>query len=150
VIKTFRGKIADDGLDTIVLHTNDGSTGYRIKKLDVLAPNPAAANSQSVLKIYLTPQSAADELIDFSDQTLLAAVNYDNSASTNYNAPAIIIFDNMTFNQDIYITHKDVAGSESLNYYLELEQVKLDINENTVATLKDIRNIKRTASLSPP
>jgi len=28
-----------------------------------------------------------------------------------------------------------------MNYYIELEQVKLDLNENTVATLKDIRNI---------
>jgi len=28
------------------------------------------------------------------------------------------------------------------NYYLELEQFKLDLNENTVATLKNIRNIK--------
>jgi hypothetical protein len=26
-----------------------------------------------------------------------------------------------------------------MNYYLELEQVKLDLNEATVATLKDMR-----------
>ena len=45
----------------------------------------------------------------------------------------------MTFNQDIYITCK---SSGNMNYYMELEQIKLDLNENTVATLKDIRNIK--------
>ena len=32
--------------------------------------------------------------------------------------------------------------SRPVNYYVELEQMKLDLNENTVATLKDIRNIE--------
>ena len=48
----------------------------------------------------------------------------------------------MIFNQDIYVTHKDVAVGQTVNYYIELEQIKLDLNENTVATLKDIRNIE--------
>jgi len=30
MIKTFRGLIADNAIDVIVLHTNDGYTGYRI------------------------------------------------------------------------------------------------------------------------
>ena len=30
-----------------------------------------------------------------------------------------------------------------VNYYIELEQMKLDLSENTVATLKDIRNIEQ-------
>ena len=47
----------------------------------------------------------------------------------------------MTFNQDIYITHTNLhADAGPVNYYIELEQIKLDLNENTVATLKDIRN----------
>ena len=28
---------------------------------------------------------------------------------------------------------------KTMNYYIELEQVKLDLNEATVATLKDMR-----------
>ena len=32
------------------------------------------------------------------------------------------------------------AGTSGVNYYIELEQIKLDIGESTVATLKDIRN----------
>ena len=48
---------------------------------------------------------------------------------------------NEIFNQDIYITHVDSDASAPINYYIELEQIKLDLNENTVATLKDIRNI---------
>ena len=54
----------------------------------------------------------------------------------------VVIFDNEIFNQDIYITHTDNKNAESINYYIELEQIKLDLNQNTVATLKDIRNIE--------
>jgi len=75
---------------------------------------------------------------------------YEDSATAGQPGNIKIIFDREIFNQDIYITYRDNSNETKANYYLELEQVKLDLNENTVATLKDIRNIKRTASLSPP
>ena len=54
----------------------------------------------------------------------------------------VIVFDNMKFNQDIFVTNVDGgAENRAINYYIELEQVKLRLDENTVATLKDIRNI---------
>ena len=46
-----------------------------------------------------------------------------------------------SFNQDIYVTMKDSSTGESCNYYIELEQMKLNLDEQTVATLKDIRNV---------
>ena len=142
-IKTFRGKIADENKDTIVLHTNNGSTGYRIKKFDCIAANPAGTNQESIILIHsVDPGTTTPGVIDLSDQTILGCAFYDNSASTGVQPPAVIIMDQMVFNQDIYITHNDKAGSEEVNYYLELEQVKLDLNENTVATLKDIRNVE--------
>jgi hypothetical protein len=142
MIKTFRGKIADGDQDTIVLHTNDGSTGYKIVKFEALSID-SEEDVESTLKIYSVSQSAIDASIDFSDQTLLAAMIYNDSASNAYGPPAVVIFDNMTFNQDIYITLKaSTVVTPFLNYYLELEQVKLDLGENTVATLKDIRNRK--------
>ena len=140
-IKTFRGLIADGGIDTISLHTNTGSIGYQVKKFQVLANDPAGTSSESTVKIYSIPQTTATGTIDFSDNTMLAAAYYDNSNNPAYNEPGVVIFDNMTFNQDIYITHLEQTGTQPVNYYIELEQVKLDINENTVATLKDIRNI---------
>ena len=59
--------------------------------------------------------------------------------SVVYTFNTAVVFDNVKFNQDIYITHQDEAVGQSFNYYLELEQVKLDLNEATVATLKDMR-----------
>ena len=141
-MKSFRGLIADDAIETVPLSTPDGSIGYRIVKFQVLANDPAGTSSESTVKIYSVPQTSATGTIDFSDNTMLAAAYYDNSNNPAYNEPGVVIFDNMTFNQDIYITHLEQTGSQPVNYYIELEQIKLDLGENTVATLKDIRNIE--------
>jgi len=123
MIKTFRGLIADGGQDTIVLHTNDGSTGYRVVKLNIISTTPGVTADEAVV----------------SDNTLVG-VGYWSAAL--YDHTMNIIFDNEIFNQDIYITHLNVSATSNAacNYYIELEQVKLDLSENTVATLKDIRN----------
>ena len=141
-IKTFRGQIANDGKDTIVLHTNNGLMGYRIIKFQVLPSNPEGATTESLIPVWST-ESARDAqvsvgTIDFSLQELLA-VNYWTSSSVGTTNPedSTVIFDQTVFNQDIYLTCK---SSGSMNYYIELEQMKLDMNKSTVATLKDIRN----------
>ena len=141
-IKTFRGKIADATIDTIPLSTNDGSTGYRIKKFQLFPSDPTADN-ENIVQIYSIPQTTTGTAIDFSDQTLLAVGMWTNSATSYFHPDDIeVVFDNMIFNQDIYVSHRSSQGGKAINYYLELEQVKLDLNENTVATLKDIRNIE--------
>jgi len=143
VIKTFRGLIADGAQDTIVLHTNDGATGYRIVKFECIPNTPGTGSDvQAVVKIYKTSQTTIDDTVDFSDQTLLGCLYFQDNAVQTYPSSTDIIFDTEVFNQDIYITHEASAGSQAMNYYLELEQVKLDLSENTVATLKDIRNVK--------
>jgi hypothetical protein len=145
-IKTFRGLIADGGIDKITLHTNTGSTGYRIKKFELFPNAPGASSYEHVVKIYKTPQTSADGIVDFADQTLLGAAfigGYTSVANSTLNE--VVTFDHEIFNQDIYVTHSEVDGSLACNYYLELEEIKLDINQNTVATLRDIRNNASTA-----
>ena len=140
-IKSFRGMIADDGQDTITLHTNNGSTGYRIVKFQIIDKAPGTLNTENLVKIYKIEQTAVDGVVEFDDQTLLG-VGFRAPQYTS--GDGNIIFDGEVFNQDIYITHKDLSGNSSLcNYYIELEQIKLDLNQNTVATLKDIRNIEQ-------
>tara|TARA_R110002051_G_C8531937_1_gene469745 strand:- start:33 stop:494 length:462 start_codon:yes stop_codon:yes gene_type:complete len=150
-IRTFRGLIQDGGQDTIVLHTNNGSTGYQIKKFDVFPKNPGhTADKELLVTIWSVKQpthaAGPGTIIDFSNQELLA-VGYctENTAGSVVYNPAAIIFDNMTFNQDIYVINQDQSTGEAANYYIELEQMSLDLNENTVATLKDIRNTVGTA-----
>jgi len=140
-IKTFRGLIADGAQDTIVLHTNTGSVGYRIVKFQVMQDEPGQESAEHTLKIYKTSQTVIDNKVDFSDQRLLGVGLWHKHSGVTYPSDNTVIFDREIFNQDIYITHQDTDGSAPANYYMELEQIKLDLNENTVATLKDIRNV---------
>ena len=145
-IKSFRGKIANDTIDTIVLHTNTGSTGYRIVKFQLMGLSENI-DYETTVKVFKIPQDATalTAEIDFSDNTLLAAGIYGDSTSGSVQSDQTVIFDNEIFNQDIYVCHKAVSGSTAINYYIELEQIRLDLNENTVATLKDIRNIEASS-----
>lgn len=147
MIKTFRGLIADEGEDTIVLHTNTGATGYRIVKLEIMPDDPTdQTDVNAVVKIYSVKQyGVVTDGVDFSDQTLLGTAFWSSSTDLTPGS-TVIIFDKMVFNQDIYLTNSiNGSAGRQTNYYLELEQVKLDLNENTVATLKDIRNLEQPA-----
>ena len=143
-IKSFRGLIADGAQQTISLHTNNGAIGYRIKKLEVFPQKPGQESVESTVLVWTKEQTSVSTTavtVDFSDQTLIgAACFHDSSSESNLN-PLYVVFDNITFNQDIYITHTDTNSAIPINWYIEVEQVKLDLNQNTVATLKDIRNI---------
>jgi len=147
MIKTFRGLIADGGQDTIVLHTNDGSTGYRIVKFQLMPGTPGTKEHELICKIYKREQTTIDGVIDFSDNTLLAASIMMSYAPTASITSTTTVFDNEIFNQDIYVTAIDgeAIPPSATNYYIELEQVKLALDENTVATLKDIRNVTAPA-----
>jgi hypothetical protein len=104
-----------------------------------------SSEAESTVKIYKIKQTTIDSVVDFSDNTLLGAgvLGYDADISI-YPPTRIVTFDGEIFNQDIYVTHSNLHPDVSpCNYYIELEQVNLDLNESTVATLKDIRNSPR-------
>ena len=141
-IKSFRGQIANGNTETIPLHTNNGSTGYKIVKFEAMPRVPESATEEATMQIFTIAASAAaaNNVVDFSDQTLIGVLFYSGSGtSTTNQEDKMVIFDNVTFNQDIYLTCR---STPNMNYHIELEQVKLSLDENTVATLKDIRNIK--------
>ncbi len=143
-IKTFKGQIANGEQQTIRLSTNNGLTGYKIVKLQSMLIEIGASDEEHVIQIFSTERTSAiptaNATVNFDDPTLLGVVM--SSAGSNariYPEDHNVVFDNKVINQDIYITHTDNEGSAGVNYYLELEQVKLDLNEATVATLKDMR-----------
>jgi hypothetical protein len=143
-IKTFRGLVPDDTQQTVRLGTVDGSTGYRIIKFELFpyAPGGSGTDSEHTVQIWSQPQTTIDIVTNFSNQELLGAGMMAVAASGVANPSVLnVVFDRMVFNQDIYITHKDSTSSaEPINYYIELETMPLDLNQNTLVTLKDIRN----------
>jgi hypothetical protein len=133
--KTFRGQLADGDIERIRLGTNNGLTGYKIKKFELFPAQQDSAKDSLVCLHSVKPDSATTSA-NFDSPTLLAAAVLFNGT---YEVQNIVVFDNVKFNQDVYVTHVDSIGSNAMNFYLELEQVKLSLDEATVATLKDMR-----------
>jgi len=139
--KTFRGQIANDSKQTIRLSTNNGLTGYKMMKFELMPATPESTTEEATLQIFTDETSADAALgsgaIDFRNPQLLAAAFYSGSATATTNPEdLLVIFDSIIFNQDIYITCKSNAN---INYHISLEQIKLDQTQATVATLKDMR-----------
>ena len=145
---SFKGQLFGDDtgdMQEIALQTNNGLTGYQIKKLQTIQKSPGALDCEGLVVIWKTEPTSTEittKTIDLSNNRILAVAFYSAQAAANtYPEDMTIIFDNEKFNQNIYISYIDVRTvNDSMNYYIELEQVKLDLNEQTVATLKDIRN----------
>jgi len=140
VVKTYRGVLATDGQEKIPLTTKDGSIGYRMVKFEIISATPGLDNEEAIVKIYKTFQATIDAVVDFSDNDLLG-VGFSAASSNTYYAygTPLVIFDTEIFNQDIFVTYKSILGSAKMNYYIELEQMKLDHTQNMSATLKAIR-----------
>ena len=139
MIKTFRGLLDDGEQDTIRLSTNNGLIGYRIVKFLIMGNNPGTTDYLHIVKIYKRAQTSVTNTVDFSDQALVGAAYLQEHNSPAYVSSLEVILQSDIVNQDLYITHIDTEGALAANYYIELEQVKLDVSEAAVATLKDMR-----------
>ena len=141
-IVSFRGQLNMGVEERIPLSTNKGLIGYKVKKFQILSSTPGVGDVEYIAQIYKTEDAAnINTTPDFSDNRLIA-VSYSTFGNQPYEVTnSVVVFDQEIFNQDIYITYIEASGSNRpMNYYLELEVVKLNESEAMVATLKDIRN----------
>jgi hypothetical protein len=141
MIKTFKGKLDDLQIKTIRLGTNNGLTGYKIKKFQVISADTVGSiESANLIAVFKEDPGTAPGSVNFNSPLVLAAIDYRQHDNEGYGIVANnIVFEGEVFNQDIFISNKDNNTGAAMNYYLELEMIKLDINEATVATLKDMR-----------
>jgi len=140
VVKTYRGLLVDNEQEKIPLSTKGGGVGYRIVKFQLLGDDPQVHRQESVVKIFKKEQSTVTGLINFNDTSLLGVAVHKNYEAAQYPMGDVVIFDTEIFNRDIFLTHTDEGGStRACNYYIELEQMKLDQTQNMSATLKAIR-----------
>ena len=146
MMKSFRGVIPHGEQDTIRLQTNTGETGYMIRKFQIISTTPGADTCELVCKIWANKQVEAnvDGEVDFDNAELLGVCYFQNvpvhSSSAGQSPANTIIFDHVKINQNIFVTSYDESGNTvATSYYIELEKVKLSLDEATVATLKDIR-----------
>lgn len=133
MIKTFKGILNDGEQDQIHLAGGDGNTGYRIVKFQVMPEKPGDAGQESLVQVWKVKQSVvptSSGTVDFSDDALIGAVV--GIFGVGEGLPNPIIFDTQVFNQDIYVTHTDNRNAEKINYYIELDEVRMPDNETAV------------------
>jgi len=139
VVKTYRGMLTHDTEDRIRLSTIRGKVGYKIVKFELMQSTLTASDQVSFVKIVKSPYTRTSS-IDFTDSDILAAgILRTGNLLTEGNLTNPIIFDNEIFNQDIYINLKNLDGTLSVNYYIELEVIPLDDAGAEYTTLKDMR-----------
>ena len=56
-IVSFRGLMADGDIDKIPLQTNDGLTGYKIIKFQMIPEKPGQTDHRFVIQIFKTEQT---------------------------------------------------------------------------------------------
>ena len=139
-IKTFRSRIADGDTKRIRLGTNNGLTGYKVKKFQCIGADLFGSQSHEIVfKLFTAEPGTPTAEVNLDNPLLIAVTTYSSHDNAHlYGEDTTIIIDNVKFNQDVYVTLVNKQGNPA-NFYLELEQVKLNIDEATVATLKDMR-----------
>ena len=138
--KSYKGLMKDDTQQRIRLSTRDGLTGYKITKFEIFPYDDSTV--EATFKVFSKDQKLIGNTntTDFGDPTLLAAAYFTMDGSSQiYPENLVVVVDNKIINQDIFITLRCHNSAADLNYYIELEQVKLSKDEATVATLKDMR-----------
>ena len=139
MIKTYKGMLTHDTEDRIRLSTIKGKVGYQIVKFQLMQSTLTATDQVSFVKIVKSPYTRTSS-IDFTDSDILAVgIVRTGNLLTEGSLDNPIVFDNEVFNQDIYINLKNLDGTLSVNYYIELEVIPLDDAGAQYTTLKDMR-----------
>tara|TARA_R110000824_G_scaffold31500_1_gene102467 strand:- start:30 stop:476 length:447 start_codon:yes stop_codon:yes gene_type:complete len=140
---SFRGQLPIGIEEQIKLSTTNGKTGYKITKFQIMSSTPGTPSVEYIAQIYKTERSSnINTTPNFSNGNLLAVVYYQDEASTHNPSSQDVIFDNETFNQDIFVNITDAGGGTTpCNYYIELEVMNISDNQATQLTLQSLRNI---------
>jgi len=135
LIKTFRGLIEDGGQYKIHLSGGDPGTGYRINKFQLFPQKPGQETVENTIAIYKDKQTSLSTsaiVIDFGDDSLLGAGTFHEGHGDSVVTNDVTIFDHEVFNQSIYLIHTDTIGTVPVNFYLELEEIKMKNGEAAV------------------
>lgn len=143
MIKTFKGRISMNEEARLRLSTNKGLIGYKIKDFQIMSSTPGTGNVEMIGQLFTQSQlpDSVSTTVNFDNPLILGvALYHDGAANDTTHFMSTTIFDAKTINQDIFVNITDATGSSIKgNYYIELEQVALDLNQATVATLKNMR-----------
>jgi len=127
-VHSFRGLLADNDQRKIRIQGPVGAIAWRISKFQVLPESAGDENSEAAVQIWREEQTLAGAGVvvdvNFDNNELLATALWVNSGSQTEPRAFHVIFDNALFSRNIFVTNND-PQTRSLNYYIELEEVKV-------------------------
>lgn len=131
-MKTFKGKIAHQGQDKVYLSGGEQGMGYRISRFQVIPKSPTDSSIEALMLIWKEKQLVLTDQVDFTNDSLIGVAFYNQDSTAANNISDIIIFDHEVVNQDLYITNIEGISSSDMNYFLELEEVKMSSGQQAV------------------
>jgi len=124
-VHSFRGLLADEEQRRIRIQGPVGAIAWRITAFQIMPNAPGyGSDSELVTKIYREEQTSITNTVDLDEDELLAVAYYQDNTGGGGMVDKII-FDNALFSRNIFVSFKVVGGSQSSNYYIELEEVKV-------------------------
>jgi len=136
-VHSFRGLLGDGGQDEINLERQNVNLAYRIVKFELFPAAPGTDNYESVGQIFREKQASvptSGATVDFRDPDVLAAAYYIDGSDYYRNASLNVVFDNVLFSRNIFVTHTSNQDDSDINYYIEIEEVPVG-----AATLMQIK-----------
>ena len=124
-VHSFRGLLAHGAQRKIRIQGPVGEMAWRITNFSSIDGAPGTAHVESIMKIYREKQSSIDGSVNFDDAELLGVSYYTESDEHNEPGFVTVIFDNALFSRDIYVTNFLASTQSAVNYYIELEEVKV-------------------------
>ena len=154
-VHSFRGLLPEgdaalpDEERTIRIQGPVGDRAWRITKFELAGADPGSTeNFQTVVQIWREKQTATGTAINFDDDELLAAGVYNFGATGTAPGVVITIFDNALFSRNIYVNQSTRGGVLDINYYIELEEVKVRLDTFAYAWCNTCRRGESVSLLS--
>lgn len=133
--------IEDGGQYKIHLSGGDSGTGFRIHKFQLFPQKPGQETVENTVVIYKNKQTSLSTsaiTVDFNKDNILGAGTFHEGHGDSVITNDVTIFDNEIFNQSIYLVHTDTVGILPVNFYLELEEVKMKDGEEAVVNFNAV------------
>jgi len=127
-VHSFRGLLADGKQQKIRIQGPVGAVAWRITKFEIFPNLPGTSASESTIQIWREEQDSVSSdtaTVDFSNEELLAASFLGVGTNSKESSSVVTIFDNALFVRNIYVAHTNTDGTDTCNYYIELEEVKV-------------------------
>jgi len=125
-VQSFRGLLGDGGQDEINLERQNVNMAYRIVKFALFPYQPGSQTVENTMMVWREKQttiSTSAATVDFGNPDLLAAGSFHESHADALITQSVVVFDNVLFSRNIYVTHTDTVGAIACNYYIEIEEV---------------------------